>query len=64
MVGEQTIVAKLPSEQIANEEYRKGRSRACFVGLVGAGRERDSLANWLALPFEADGAAFRVRHGE
>jgi hypothetical protein len=32
--------------------------------LVGAGRERDRLANWLALPFEADGAAFRVRHGE
>lgn len=44
MVGEQAVVAKLPSEKITDEKDGDGRRRACLVGLTGAGRERDPLA--------------------
>ena len=62
MLGKQPVVAKLPAEEVANEEDRGGSGGACHVSLVGGGRERYSVASRLAVPFKPGDAAFGDRH--
>ena len=64
MVGKQPVVAKLPPEEVTDEQDGCGRGRACHVSLVGGRRERYSMASWLAVPLESSDAAFRERHRE
>lgn len=64
MVGKQPVVAKLPPEEVTDEQDGCGRGRACHVSLVGGRRERYGMAGRLSVPLESSDAAFRERHRE
>lgn len=62
VVGEQSVVAEFPAEEVRDEEDRRFRRRACHVGLIRGCWEGDRMSGWLAIPFKPCDAALRYGH--
>jgi hypothetical protein len=62
MVSKQPIVAKLPAEEVADEQDGSRLRRARDVSLIGGGWEGYALASRLPVPFEASDTAAGDRH--
>jgi hypothetical protein len=62
MVSKQPVVAKLPAEEVADEEDCGCLRRACNVSLIGGGWERYALARRLSIPFKTSDTAAGDRH--